>query len=84
MALKVDRATRQRYTTSHTRLTNLTCVIRDKAAMRSQKLGRLETQWTEFGEMFARMKDWVARLDGQLPPDARQTDTLEEVRPRMI
>ena len=77
---KVDPSTKQRFLPSHTRLTNLTHVVQDKAGLQGQRLERLAAQWRAFQEQFNDMRTWLDRLDRQMPEPMQEDDPIDELR----
>ncbi len=80
LAHKVDRTTQKQYQTCHSRLSNLTHVVQDRAAVYGQRLDRLQQQWQHFDEQFEHARRLLHDLQQQCPTKMQQEDSVEQVR----
>lgn len=80
LVAQCDKATKQKHLPQHTRLSNLTYVLQDKASLHGQRLDRLTRQWAEMEEKFNRLQRFLHDIETQIPKPIANEDTLQTIQ----
>ncbi|KAH3846261.1 hypothetical protein DPMN_088560 [Dreissena polymorpha] len=80
LVAQCDKATKQKHLPQHTRLSNLTYVLQDKASLHGQRLDRLVRQWGELDEKFGQLQRFLSDLETQIPKPIANQDTLQTIQ----
>lgn len=80
LVAQCDKATKQKHLPQHTRLSNLTYVLQDKASLYGQRLDRLTRQWAEMDEKFNQLQRFLHDIETQIPKPIANEDTLQTIQ----
>jgi hypothetical protein len=80
LVAQCDKATKQKHLPQHTRLSNLTYVLQDKASLHGQRLDRLCRQWAEMEEKFNILQRFLHDIETQIPKPIANEDTLQTIQ----
>ena len=83
LVAQCDKATKQKHLPQHTRLSNLTYVLLDKASLHGQRLERLVKQWAEMEEKFGQLQRSLGDLETQIPKPVSEDDTLATIQAKI-
>ncbi|CAH1803082.1 unnamed protein product, partial [Owenia fusiformis] len=83
LASKADQTSHQKYLPTHTRLTNLTLVIQDKAAVRGQNLEQTVNQWEAFQIDFSERQQWLRDIEKRLPKTLTGDESVNDIKSKM-
>ena len=80
LVAQCDKATKQKHLPMHTKLSNLTYVLQDKASLHGQRLDRLVRQWGEMDEKFNQLQRFLDNIEAQIPKPISNDDTLPAIQ----
>ncbi|KAL3874929.1 hypothetical protein ACJMK2_037881 [Sinanodonta woodiana] len=83
LAAQCDRATKQKHLPTHTRLSNLTYVLQDRASLHGQRLDRLVRQWAEIDEKFHQLQRFLDDIDQQIPRPVSNEDSFHAIQTKI-
>jgi len=83
LVAQCDKATKQKHLPQHTRLSNLTYVLQDKASLHGQRLDRLTRQWGELEEKFAQLQRFLAEMETQIPKPISNEDSIDTIQAKI-
>ena len=80
LVAQCDKATKQKHLPQHTRLSNLTYVLQDKASLHGQRLDRLVRQWVELDEKFGQLHRFLHDMETEIPRPIANEDSLQTIQ----
>lgn len=83
LSSQCDKSTQQKHLPQHTRLTNLTYVILDKASLRGQRLDRLVRQWSELSDKQSELQRFLEDIEGQVPKPVSSDDSIKMIQDKI-
>ena len=83
LVAQCDKATKQKHLPMHTKLSNLTYVLQDKASLHGQRLDRLVRQWGEMDEKFNQLQRFLDNVEVQIPKPISNDDTLPAIQSKI-